>query len=249
MPTTRPVPTLVVAIFALLFASALPGARLNRPGRQSAGPAAALPLAAGTYWVYQGVVRWKPGNAAVVQEKMVQWKMTVERVIRRGNLLAAVVSGFPQDLNGTEGDGKPAPSLIVEEAGAKFYRIGPDAFSQALARLEDSKDSLDGFVTDDEIFLALPLARGNKFCNASGMIRTDQFYCWVVGKPEATDLTGVKGVPAARRTAFPVQFLTATENTAFDFVPGIGITSYTYHRHGKTADTELQLVEFHPGGN
>jgi hypothetical protein len=235
---------------ATLLVGTLAAAAVASPGRasQTANPAAAFPLSPGTYWVYQGVVRWNPAKAPVAQERMVQWKMTVERVIRRNDLVAAVVSGFPAQLNGSQGDRKPAPALIVEQAGAKYYRIGAEAFPQALARLQDPNDSLDGLVTDDQIFLALPLARGKKFCNASGMIRTDQYYCWVTGKPEPADIRGVKGAPPGAHTAFPIQFLSGSENTMFDFVPGIGITRYTYQRHGTTADTELELVEFHPGG-
>jgi hypothetical protein len=35
------------------------------------------------------------------------------------------------------------------------------------------------------------------------------------------------------------------DDTEFDFVSGIGITSYEYHHHGTIAETELHLVEFH----
>lgn len=215
--------------------------------RQAQPPASAFPLAAGTYWIYQALVSWGPEGTTVPQEKLFPWKMEVLRTIPRNGLLAAVVKGFPRDLDRSEGDTAPAESLLVETGGTKFYWIPPASFQAALARLEDRGDSLDGLVGDDQIFLDLPLVRGKKFCNMTGMIRTDEFYCWVAGEPAPADLAGAKGLPAGAHTAFPVQFLTADDSTSFDFVPGIGITSYSYQVHGTAFDTELHLIEFHSG--
>jgi hypothetical protein len=197
--------------------------------------------------VYQAVLRWNEGGAAGGQEKMVAWKMEVEKVIPRGKLIAAVIRGFPRDLDRSHGETKPAESLIVEKDGAKFYWIPPEGTAKALARVENSADALANLVTDDELFLELPLAQGDKFCGITGMIRTDGFYCWVAEEPQVGDLAGVKGVPAGAYTAFPVHFLTADDDTSYDFVPGIGITRYSFQEHSTDSDTELRLEEFHRG--
>jgi hypothetical protein len=239
----------LVLLLPVLFAAALVGAP-DRSAAQAAKPgAAAFPLSAGTTWVYQAVVRWSAPGSTATQEKLIAWKMEVERVIPRGNLVAAVVKGFPRDLDNSKGDTKPAESLIVESGGAKFYWIPPAAFSKVLARLENPADKLENLTADNEIFLQLPLERGNKFCDMTGMIRTDDFYCWVAGEPQVADLAGVKGIPPGAHTAYPVQFLTANDATSYDFVPGIGITRYSYQVHGTQTDTELRLEEFHPGSH
>lgn len=229
-------------VLTVTLAGAIPG----RSGGQAAKPGAAtFPLSAGTTWMYQAVVRWSAPGSTATQEKLIAWKMEVERVISRGNLVAAVVKGFPRDLDGSKGNTKPAESLIIESGGKKFYWIPPASFSKALARLENPADKLDNLTPDNEIFLQLPLARGNKFCDMTGMIRTDGFYCWVAGEPQVADLAGVKGIPPGAHTSYPVQFLTADDATSYDFVPGIGITRYSYQVHGTQTETELRLEEFH----
>jgi hypothetical protein len=48
-------------------------------------------------------------------------------------------------------------------------------------------------------------------------------------------------------TAYPLAFRTNPDDTEVEIVAGIGIVRYEYHHHGKVADTELALVEFHSG--
>ncbi len=250
---------LVPLFFLSLLSPRAPGSEPAPAGRRAAGErpqaaapsarqsAAAFPLNPGTYWIYQALVSWGPEGTAVPQEKLFDWKMEVVRTIPREGLLAAVVKGFPRDLDRAEGNPAPVESLIVETGGTKFYWIPPASLQAALARLENPGDSLDDLLTDDRIFLDLPLSRGKRFCNTTGMIRTDEFYCWVAGQPAPADLADAKGVPPGAHAAFPVQFLTTDDSTSFDFVSGIGITRYSYQVHGSAFDTELRLREFHPG--
>jgi hypothetical protein len=195
------------------------------------------------------VVRWGAEGSTATQEKLIAWKMEVERVITRGDVVAAVVKGFPRDLDRSKGDTTPAESLIVETGGAKFYWIPPASLKSTLARLENSADKLENLTTASQQFLQLPLAQGDKFCDMTGMIRTDGFYCWVADEPQAAELSGVQGIPAGEHTAYPVHFLTASESTSYDFVPGVGITRYSFQVQGTQTDTELRLEEFHPGAH
>lgn len=249
MPYLRAVPTFATCFAGLAFlvmAHFPSGQTRPNPSTISSPAEPDFPLETGTYWVYEGTVTWAPENSAEPLEVPVQWRMSVERVVRRNQLLAAVVSGFPRQLDGARGDEKPAKSLIVEK-GAEYFWIAPDAYAAAMIRLGNPKDSLEGLVTDDQLFLSLPLTRGKKFCNAAGMIRTDQFYCWVAGEPSVPHLDAAKGIPAGPLAAFPVKFQTMEDITDFVFVPRIGIVSYSYQRHGTVNDTELQLSEFHRG--
>jgi hypothetical protein len=235
-------------LIPLLFVAGSGRAVPRRPGPQAAGgSAAAFPLQPGTYWIYEAVARWGPANSSSPQEKLFHWKMAVHQVIHRGDLLVAVVTGFPRDLDRSHGDARPARSLIIEAGGSKFYWIPPASFAETLARLKNPKDSLGGLTDADEIFLDLPLTDGKKFCGPTGMVRTDGFYCWVVGEPEVAQLGEAKGIPAGATTAYPVHFLTVDDSTSFDFVPGVGITRYSFQTHGTINDTELRLLEFHAG--
>jgi hypothetical protein len=60
-------------------------------------------------------------------------------------------------------------------------------------------------------------------------------------------MDSVKGAPAGEEPVFQLHFRTLPDDTTAEVVPGLGILSYQYHHHGSVADTELQLVEFHPG--
>jgi hypothetical protein len=237
-------------LLPLVLAAVLSGAAPHRSAAQTAAPGpAAFPLSAGTTWVYQAVVRWSAPGSTATQEKLIAWEMEIERVIPRGNLVAAVVKGFPRDLDRSKGDTTPAESLIIESGGAKFYWIPPASFKSVLARLENPADKLENLTTASQLFLQLPLAQGDKFCDMTGMIRTDGFYCWVAEEPQAAELSGVQGIPPGEHTAYPVHFLTADESTSYDFVPGVGITRYSFQVHGTQSDTELRLEEFHPASH
>ncbi|HEV2388267.1 MAG TPA: hypothetical protein VGS20_13540 [Candidatus Acidoferrales bacterium] len=243
-PPVKPSSLLSLAIgLALAFVCATAGR-----SRQQPAASAAFPLSQGTYWLYDGLVRWRVPGATEHAEKEVHWRMEVRQVIRRNAIVGAVVRGYLYDLNGAQGDVKPADRLIVQSGENKYYLIPAFAYEKAVARLDDPRDSLADLVADDELILDLPLAPLKKFCGLEGMARTDGFYCWVVGESTPAALSDVKGAPAGAYTAYPIQFVTVPDATSIQFVPGLGILSYTYRNHDTEANTEMSLVEFHRGG-
>ncbi len=203
-------------------------------------------LTPGTYWVYQGTVRWedpeeeKPGSADVT------WKMTVERVIRKKDVVAAVVTGFPADLDWSGGKSEPKPWLIVENEKHEVYyeNLGPE---YDLTRLNGDDHVFDKFQVGDNLLLQWPLRPGAKFCDEEAKKREDEMYCWVVGESKKKKLENVKGGPAGEQAVYRMQYRTLPDDTTMEVVEGVGLVSYEYHHHGTVADTELQLVEFHPG--
>jgi len=206
-----------------------------------------FPLTLGTYWVYQGTVRyWVKGleNGKIAH---VTWKTSITRAVDRDGLRIAVVKGMPGDLDWSEGDTTPSLSIVIRTQNGKFYLIEDDEAKSLLSQLDNPRYSWQQVPIDDDWFLQLPLAKGKKFCGAEGMQRTDDHYCWVAGPPRAALLADVKGVSPGKRIAYRVEYFTNPDDDEFDFVPGIGMVSYEYHHHGTTADTELHLVEFHDG--
>jgi hypothetical protein len=204
-----------------------------------------FPLTAGTYWLYKGTVRWddpegdKPGSAEVT------WKMTVERVIRKKGLATAIVTGFPADLDWSAGAAEPKPWLILEDEKHRVYyeNLGPD---YDLSKIAGEDQDLEKFLVEDNFFFQWPLHAGARFCDAEGKNRKDNLYCWVVDEAATKKLDLVKGAPASEQPVFRLEYRTVPDDTVMELVPGIGLLSYKYHHHGSVADTELQLVEFHP---
>jgi hypothetical protein len=206
-----------------------------------------FPLAPGTYWVYQGFVRSPVKGSEAGKTTRVTWKTAVTRAIRRDGLIIAVVKGMPGDLDWSDGNATPKLSVVIRTQEAKFYLLEGDEARSAIAELDNLHYSWQQVPIDDDWFLQLPLAEGEKFCDANGMRRTDGEYCWVAGPPQALLLTDVKGIPSGKHIAYRVAYRTNPDDMEFDFVPGIGMVSYEYHHHGTTADTELHVVEFHDG--
>jgi hypothetical protein len=206
----------------------------------------AFPMREGTHWIYRGIVRWSNGREGGAVTK-VTWKTEVRKVIRRGRLLAAVINGFPSDLDLSDGDPKPGASLLIRTSTEDYYLIGADAAQEGIKTLGAGNAPIDGLLNADDLFLHLPLKPGAKFCDAAGMARDDGMYCWVVSSVDQISLNDVKGLPPGTREAYEIRYATNPDDTTYKFVSGVGIVSYEYHHHGSIADTELKLVEFHPG--
>jgi len=216
------------------------------PMRAGDDPQLAFPLSQGNYWVYRGLVRSSVEGSTVGKVTDVTWKMSVVRVVQRDGFVVAVVSGFPGDLDWSEGEAQPELSVLIRTPDAKFYLSSLSEAGVTLDHLDDPKYPLEGLVEKADWILQLPLAKGKKFsCDDDAAVRDDGRYCWIAGPPHPAALDGVKGIPPGDRTAYEVGYVTNPDDTEFDFVPGIGIASYEYHHHGTIADTELRLVEFH----
>ena len=243
-------PLLLLTLFRLRAQPRITAAQ--NAGSAPVASTGVFPLQPGTTWDYQAMLSWSENNSTDIHQKLIEWQMVVGRKITRSAddriYDAYAIKGFPHDVDGSHGDAAPAESLIVESRktgshSTRFYWIPPAATPKTLAQFEDSSDSLAGAVNADELFLEYPLVRGQKFCGPTGMIRTDQFYCWVTGKPEAADLSGIEGAPKLTSpVVYPIEFMTTENSTAFDFVPGVGITHYSYQVEGTATDTELTLV-------
>jgi len=233
--------TIATALVCLLGV----GAALN--ARDTAAPAEFFPMEVGTYWVYEGTVGYQDPEKEEPTTEKVSWRMTVEKVIRREGVMATVVTGFPGDLDWSGGTTEPKPWLILEDAKHQvhYVNMGPNF---DLAKYEKGNESFDKFLVDDALLFEWPLKVGAKFCDAESKNRDDGMYCWQVTKEERKKLDKVNGVSPQERTVFELRYVTNPDDTSMELAQGIGILRYRYHHHGTVADTELQLVEFHPAG-
>jgi hypothetical protein len=236
------------SLVAILAAAQLCVAGLT--ARAGGTPADDFPLLKGTYWIYRGMVGYFDARSQKTVQMPVEWRTQVTATVRRGNLRATVVQGFPADLDWSDGSPERKDSLIVQEDEYKFYLVNFDDAQNAIKEVQDPGKSLGDIVTEDDLILELPLAKGKKFgCDAEAMQREDLEYCWMVDSTSQTSLNEVKGITHEGRTAYRIRYVTNPDDTSLDFVAGIGITAYHYHHHGTEADTELKLVEFHLGEN
>jgi hypothetical protein len=205
-----------------------------------------FPFRPGTYWIYKGTVGWYDPATDKPVAAEVTWKMSVQRVIRKQQVVAAVISGFPADLDWTGGTTEPKPWLFVEDTEHRVYyeTLGPD---YDLSKLNGDEHVFDKFMVDDNLFFQWPLHDGAKFCgDEDAKKREDSMYCWVVARSGKRTLDSVKGAAEEEQQVFRMEFRTLPDDTTIELVPGIGVVTYEYHHHGTVADTQLHLVEFHP---
>jgi hypothetical protein len=204
---------------------------------------ALYPMAPGTCWTYQGRVRWTHDTNQFSEAK-ITWRTEIRKVVLHGDVVAAVISGFPFELAWGTDETRPSDSLLIESHN-QFYLIEGDRFTDALNTLEQQSADVSKLLSEDDMFLVWPLKTGEKYGDASGMARPDTFYCWFVESSSPADLSGISGAPTGKRDSFSIIYRTMPDHTQLAFAPGVGITKYEYHHHGTVADTELTLVEFH----
>ena len=229
---------LICGLLVIAVLSALAGSERS--------PEPFFPIAEGTAWVYQGVVRWGRYGSEDTKEREVIWKMETGQVIRHGALVAAVLKGFPADLNWTTGNPDPRDSLLVVNGGNHYYFVNPLHFRSAMIRVQAELEPLKGLMSETDLLFRLPLTQGEKLCGADVIVREENasMFCWHVGPELPIDLKGIKGIPAGKRPSYDIHYLTVVDETEVQIVPGIGITRYEYHRHTSPADTILNLTEF-----
>jgi hypothetical protein len=202
-----------------------------------------FPLKKGAYWVYQGNVKWTKDNSSDVVEEEMTWKMEVQRVFQRNNIVGYEMTGAPWDLAWYEAGKEPSQYGIIQ-VGGKFYQVPVDT----VIRLMNEDDNLFGLVNESDILLDTPLVNGEKFCDTVDITRPDGMYCWNVGEGKPFDAKNVKGVDSSKVLwEYSIIEQTGPDVSLIYFVPSVGISRYMYHHFGTISDVDVQLVEYHSG--
>jgi len=204
-----------------------------------------FPLTPGTWWLYRGRAHWTESETNKPAATNASIKMQVERVIRKSDFTLAVISGFPADLDWSNGQVDPKLSLLIETRNHEVFldELPPDF---DFAKLEKDSTALDKFLSQENLLFRWPLKKGMKFGDPESLQRSDDRYCWVVATQQRKILSEIKGIAAKPAEIFLLQFITNPDDEQMELSQGIGILSYQYHHHGTVADTSLTLVEFHP---
>jgi hypothetical protein len=235
------------SLIAVPFALAVLGYASLLLARQTASTSLhPFPMTPGTTWVYQGQVRWQDQNNTT-HEEQVSWHTEVTKFVEHpaANARVAAIHGYPSDLDWTDGRPDAEYRPLIESAG-RFYLLSADTLPATLKRLDDPADNLSGLLSADDLVLEWPLGRGWRFCDAKGIVRTDQLYCWFVESIAPSVLGKMPGLKEIPRDEYQLSYKTNPDQVNVSFVPDIGITHYEYHHHGSIADTTLTLSEFHP---
>lgn len=207
-----------------------------------------FPLAVGNTWTYTGDVWWAPPDSRTVYRENVKWKMEIIDIVERDGLRAAVIKGHPQDLMLYEQGREQGDYLLIATDSGKYYLLDGERAAAALDQVRDPSDPLIDLVDDPDLVLDLPLFVGKRFCSAKELLRPDKLNCWTVSDEQITTLPGVAGVIAAEETtSFLLTHRTKANHAIWNFVPGVGFTSFSFGTRGEPSAVELVLfkVELH----
>ncbi len=241
---TSVVATIMAVVMTVSPQAAAPAVAQSPDGSPPISPSGetAFPLAQGAYWTYQGNVTWAQDGQTV--QKDITWKMEVKEVVRQGQVTGYLVNGLPSDLAFyAEGD-QPVDHVIIQVGPSLYYETGTDT----LERLKDQNDELVGLVDDSQLMLVFPLQVGEVFGETMQVTRVDGMYVWKVSGETPADLTSVAGAPSGGQPdQYALEFATLSDHQELTFVPGLGITGYSYQHFGTEAGADVTLVEYHAG--
>lgn len=208
-----------------------------------------FPLSKGNYWTYKGTVKYQKQGFEKVFEKAASIKMEVTDVIGRDGIFAAKIKGYPLELAGFDERASERGNYLLVRAGSgSYYLLGESAIGEALKKIGDPDDVLHELVDESDLIIDLPLAKGKVFGEAEQVTRTDGKYCWRVDECVDTDLSAVKGAGMAATKEFWLFHSTNPDTQKVGFVPGIGITSYSYRHNGTVMEFDVKLAECGLGG-
>ena len=217
-------------------------------GPKSPGEAGAFPLAPGAFWVYRGPVKWTSVGVHRPEQAEMTWRTEVTGAVHRQHVSGFLLRGFPSDLSWYEAGEPPSERLVVRVGPTLFYLLEGERARAVLARLRDEQDLLQDLVRESELFLALPLERGQVLGETAMITRTDLSYCWTVEGQEPFEAAGLSGPePPPGATEFVLALRSRPDHQVLRFTPGIGITGYRYVHHGTVSGCDLELVEWGRG--
>jgi hypothetical protein len=240
--------------------------KMTAPAKQTVK--AGFPLSKGSYWVYRGRVKGRETQLdcdttrPVVQA--LTWKMEIVETINRGQIIAAVIKGYLDDLKDARGikggeiEMARTDYQLIRVGEEKYYLLDGDSMAAALKRLRDRTDSLDGLVEEQYLEFDFPLSRGKVFGDPEQMSRERQEiesgnlervgWLNVVENERQIKLQDVRGIdPSETVTQYHLRYVTNSSSRETEFVPGIGITKFhfSYHPAGcLILETNVRLVEY-----
>ena len=198
-----------------------------------------FPLTKGSYWIYEGRVRWTPVGLNVVQEEHVVIRMEVTDTYQRGPVWFALLNGHPADAAWYEPQRLPSHGAALC-VGYQVYFVDASRVPEVRRRVQDPHDRLGGLVKSSDVDFDFPLLPGKQFGETEQLTREDVRYQWIVLSP-STVLTAIgESVPHQSELLYE----TVPAHIRLRFEDGKGIVGYESVHHGTVAEAYLALKEF-----
>ena len=238
----------IIKLYLILYIFALLPLFINPPvlsASENANAAVSgIPMSAGNYWIYKGNVKYLKEGTQKEFSRPITFKMEITDVIKRENITAALLKGYPLDLSRFTGlPAERGDYLLVLAGSGSYYLLSGENAVNAMKKINDENDSLYELVDESDMIADFPLAAGKVFGEAEQVTRTDGKYCWRVEECVDSDFSSVKGAGIKNAREYWLFYLTNPDRQKAGFVPGVGITSYSYRHNGTTMEFDVKLTE------
>jgi len=207
-----------------------------------------FPLTKGSYWIYDVSTKWTADSDGDVNKEFV-WKMEVLDTAVYKDITAVHLNGFPSEFDWyneeySEMSDYTIITDIPENWPPEFYLLkGTDAFEQ----IKNKEELAEGLINNDNLWFDFPLIFEKTWGYVGGkeITRSDNYYQWYVKSEFLSNLDEIKGVMPTiiADKEYELMFYTLPAHRTINFVPGLGITGYTYVHHGTTSEAYLELIE------
>jgi len=184
-------------------------------------------------------------NSPERRRSSVRWTSKVVDAFDDGDVAGALLEGAVWDLAWWSPDVRPGAYAVLR-AGTQYYLVADRAKEVFAAVKKSGRRALTRDVEHHPWF-ATPLRRGQMNRDPELGPRDDTNYGWFVESAAPAKL-GVPGTAGAAWTAYVLAYRTLGSNDLVTFVPGIGITAFTFVHHGTLAEAYVHLAAFRRGG-
>lgn len=181
-----------------------------------------FPALLGTRWDYRGSVKWVDASHRV-QEKTVAWTMAITRVVDRDGWRAIVVLGHPDDLVRYDPGAKATERVLIRDPGGTVTMT--PKVDETLAAFA-AGGALEGIARGGFV-IRVPVQLGQRECDDPDADPDESRWCWIVEESRPWRPT-LAELPKAGGVEYQLIYRTNPDHIVWSFVPGLGITAYSY---------------------
>lgn len=191
-----------------------------------------MPLAKGNYWEYSYKIKESSAEGRII-EKNGTIKMEVQSIHRAMDYTVVEMKG---DILNLQPDGR----FGFLATSNKIYWLDEATLNNVLNRIGELQqfESLSEILGEGTgLMFEFPLYDGQKFGGDPN--RSDLMYIWVVSHDG--EFLGKENKSFKK---YRLEYCQSADTTTVVFVPGIGITSFSYHHNGTIDDRMIELVDY-----
>jgi hypothetical protein len=190
--------------------------------------------------------------------KIPDLEMEVLETLDRNTITVALVKGHPRDLLDLMGEQGRRAYLIISRDDRRFFLVEPPDSLPLFAHLKNPRSDWSHELEQreregkDQLFLEAPLEPGKGFPSEQHTGAAPGAFSWLVRDRQTVRLRAISGdVPDNSVAQYTLSYGLNKGETTVSFVPGVGITAFTYHDYAGVPPDQvewqghLELAEYH----